>query len=169
MIFRKRIILIITIIGLVVTVGAQESFAANKKKILVLNATKKISVKHSRSKDQSTIGELSAKVEKAVSTQIKEHTLKVEASAYTLCKGETDGTPNISATGKQPVPRKTCAVSRDLKKRLLGKTIMIPNLGVVVVNDIMKARYRNSIDIVFGSKKEANDFGRKDVIIVVLN
>ena len=169
MTIRQRIILILTACCLVVSVSAQGASLTPKKKLPILSATKKISVKHSRSKDQSTIGELRANIETTVSTKIKEHTIKVEASAYTLSKRETDRTPFMTSTGERPIVGKTCAVSRDQRHRLMHKMILIPGLGLREVNDTMHQRYKNSIDVVFPNRKAAKEFGRKDVQIVVLN
>lgn len=165
MTIRKRITLICAVLLLTAVVVNN---AESKSKLPVLKATPKIKVKHSRIKDQSTPG-LQMNLSKVLTTAVKQRVIKVEASAYTLSKGETDATPFITSTGKLPIAGKTCAVSRDQRHRLMHKMILIPGLGFRIVNDTMHHRYKNSIDVVFHSRKAAKDFGRKDVQIVVLN
>ena len=165
MTIRKRITLICAALLLAAVVAND---AESKSKLPVLKATPKIKVKHSRIKDQSTPG-LQTNFNKALTAAVKQRVIKVEASAYTLSKRETDGTPHITSSGKRPIAGKTCAVSRDQRHRLMHKMILIPGLGLREVNDTMHQRYKNSIDVVFPNRKAAKEFGRKDVQIVVLN
>ena len=160
MTIRKPITLILAIMIFVVAPAHGAS-----KKIPMLSKVSKIKVKNSRDQDQLKVVNSSNDLIQAIKSRV----VKVEASAYTLSKRETDGTPYVTATMKKPIAGKTCAVSRDQRKYLMHKTILIPGLGVREVNDTMHPRYKKSIDVVFASKKDAMKFGRKDVTIVVLN
>ncbi len=165
MTIRKRITLICAALLLSAVVA---NSAESKAKLPAIKATPKIKVKHSRIKDQSNPG-LQMNLSKSVMAKVKQRVIKVEASAYTLSKRETDGTPHVTSTMQRAIPGKTCAVSRDQRKKLMYKLIWIEDLGMRYVNDTMHGRYRNSIDIVFPNRKSAKEFGRKDVQIVVLN
>ena len=93
---------------------------------------------------------------------------KVTVTFYTLSKSECDNTPYINALGKRPVIGKDVAVSRDLIY-LLGKYVYIEGFGVRKVTDLMNARFKNRIDILVGSKKQARKLGKiKNVKMIVL-
>lgn len=95
--------------------------------------------------------------------------MRVNISAYSLSKKETDGSPHKTSTMERPIPGKTCAVSKDLR-HLMGKSIFIvEDNRILKVNDRMHNRYRKSLDIAWYSRKDALKYGRKDVTIVVLN
>lgn len=84
----------------------------------------------------------------------------VTLTTYKASEGETDSTPNITASGfkiTNPKKHKIIAVSRDLKKKYkFGQKIRITGAGkyngTYRVHDVMNKRYRNRIDILIGHK-----------------
>lgn len=113
-----------------------------------------------------------------VPTQPKDVTkleiMDMNVSAYTASVRECGKKNGKTSTGERVKPRKTCAVSRDLKKRLTNKKLWIENFGVVRVNDLMADKYRgkkirNSLDVAMLTQSEAYEFGRKQLKVVVLN
>ena len=93
---------------------------------------------------------------------------KVTVTFYTLSKSECDNTPYVNAIGKRPVIGRDVAVSRDLIY-LLGKYVYIEGFGVRKVTDLMNARFKNRVDILVGSKKQARRIGKiRNVKLVVL-
>ena len=96
--------------------------------------------------------------------------MEVVATAYNSTKAQTEGNPNITAWGDTLTPTtKSIAVSRDLiKKGLTHNTkVKIDGFeGIYIVNDKMHAKWRNKIDIYFGTDvKAAQQWGRKKVKI----
>lgn len=96
--------------------------------------------------------------------------MEVVATAYNSTKAQTEGNPNITAWGDTLTPTtKSIAVSRDLiKKGLTHNTkVKIDGFeGIYIVNDKMHAKWRNKIDIYFGTDvKAARKWGRKKVKI----
>ncbi len=73
----------------------------------------------------------------------------------------------MTATGETPIPNKTVAVSRDLKK-LLGKYIFIDGYGIRYVNDLMAPRWKNKIDVHMSTKDEAFKHGVKEIKYCVI-
>ena len=99
--------------------------------------------------------------------------MEVTASAYNSTKAQTEGNPNITAWGDTLTPTtKSIAVSRDLiKQGLTHQTkVKIEGFeGIYVVNDKMHPKWRNKIDIYFGTDiKAAKKWGRKKVKIQFL-
>ena len=93
---------------------------------------------------------------------------KVTVTFYTLSKSECDNTPYVNALGKRPIIGRDVAISRDLIY-LLGKYVYIEGFGVRKVADLMNARFKNRVDILVSSKKQARRLGKiKDVKLVVL-
>lgn len=88
----------------------------------------------------------------------------VTATTYKATEGETDTTPNITASGfkidmKNPKRHKIIAVSRDLKRKWkFGSKVYVKGVGkhdgVYVVRDVMNKRYKKRIDILIGHKDE---------------
>jgi 3D (Asp-Asp-Asp) domain-containing protein len=108
----------------------------------------------------------------ALSCKNKEQwvSMEVMASAYNSTKAQTDGDPNITAWGDTLQPTtKSIAVSRDLIKQGLthNTKVKIEGFeGIYVVNDKMHSKWRNKIDIYFGTDiKAARQWGRKKVKI----
>jgi 3D (Asp-Asp-Asp) domain-containing protein len=86
----------------------------------------------------------------------------VTLTTYKASEGETDSTPNITASGfkiTNPKKHKIIAVSRDLKKKYkFGQKIRITNAGkyngTYRVHDVMNKRYKNRIDILIGHNEK---------------
>ena len=84
----------------------------------------------------------------------------VTLTTYKAVVGETDSTPNITASGfkiTNPKKHRIIAVSRDLKKKYrFGQKVRITGAGkydgTYRVHDVMNKRYRNRIDILIGDK-----------------
>ena len=94
--------------------------------------------------------------------------LNVTVTAYTPRARETDSTPQFTAIMSRSRPGYTAAVSRDLIN-YLGRKIYIEGVGVFKLEDVMNRRYRQRIDLMFGSVKAAREFGVKKLKVVVLN
>jgi len=100
-------------------------------------------------------------------------TLEVTASAYNSTKSQTEGNPFITAWGDTLHPGiKSIAVSRDLMHQGLthNTKVKIDGFeGIYVVNDKMHPKWRNKIDIYFGTDVQAaRKWGRKKVKIAYL-
>ena len=82
----------------------------------------------------------------------------VTLTTYKATEGETDSTPNITASGfkiTNPKKHRIIAVSRDLKKKYkFGQKVRIEGAGkydgIYRVHDVMNKRYKNRIDILIG-------------------
>ena len=82
----------------------------------------------------------------------------VTLTTYKASEGETDSTPNITASGfkiTNPKKHRIIAVSRDLKKKYkFGQKVRITGAGkyngTYRVHDVMNKRYRKRIDILIG-------------------
>lgn len=94
--------------------------------------------------------------------------LNVTVTAYTPRACETDSTPQFTAIMSKSCPGYTAAVSRDLIN-YLGRKIYIEGVGVFKLEDVMNRRYRQRIDLMFGSVEAARKFGKKQLKVVVLN
>ena len=98
-------------------------------------------------------------------------TFTVEMTAYTSVPAQTDGTPNLTASGAPTAPG-TVAVSRDLLGRFpYGSEIAVlavsgPECGGYVpdtpltVADTMNARLENHIDVWLETTEQARNWGR---------
>jgi 3D (Asp-Asp-Asp) domain-containing protein len=86
----------------------------------------------------------------------------VTLTTYSPVSGETDSTPDITASGfkintKHPERHRIIAVSRDLKKKWKFNTkVRITNggkyNGIYTVKDVMNKRHKKRIDILVGLK-----------------
>jgi 3D (Asp-Asp-Asp) domain-containing protein len=84
----------------------------------------------------------------------------VTLTTYSPIEGETDSTPNITASGfkidlDNPKKHKIIAVSRDLKRKWkFNQKVRIRKAGkyngVYTVKDVMNKRYKNRIDVLIG-------------------
>ena len=84
----------------------------------------------------------------------------VTLTIYSPIIGETDSTPNITASGFKidtlnPMKHRIIAVSRDLKKKWrFGTKVRIAGAGkyngTYYVRDLMNKRYKKRIDILIG-------------------
>ena len=93
----------------------------------------------------------------------------VDCTAYTASVDECDGDPTITASMTKVRPG-IIAVSRDLFDQgfVFGKKVYIHGLGIYTIADLMNKRYINRIDVFLGTKKEAKEFGLKQMKISLL-
>ena len=97
--------------------------------------------------------------------------LRVQATAYTSHRGQTDSTPFLAAWNNRIRPgMKIIAVSRDLITKYglgNGKKVRIQGLpGYYTVRDKMNKRYTKRIDIYMGmNRRKALRWGRKRTVI----
>lgn len=88
----------------------------------------------------------------------------VTLTTYTPLSGETDASPNITASGfridiKNPRRHKIIAVSRDLKRKWkFNQKVRIRKAGkyngVYTIKDVMNKRHKKTIDILVGPKEK---------------
>jgi len=96
--------------------------------------------------------------------------LEVTSTAYNSVRGQTDGTPTVTAFGIRLKPgMRIVAVSRDLEKMGLrnGVRLRISGLdGEWMVGDRMHERWTRKIDVYMGTDvKAARAFGKRRVKI----
>jgi LysM repeat protein len=97
--------------------------------------------------------------------------LRVQATAYTSHRRQTDRTPFLAAWNNRLRPGvKSIAVSRDLIRKYgigNGKRVRISGLpGTYIVKDKMNKRFRKRIDIYMGlNRRKALRWGRRNVTI----
>jgi len=97
--------------------------------------------------------------------------LRIQATAYTSHRRQTDKTPFLAAWNNRLRPgMKAIAVSRDLIRKYgigNGKRVKISGLsGTYVVKDKMNKRFRKRIDIYMGmNRKKALRWGKRSVTI----
>ena len=97
----------------------------------------------------------------------------VTVTTYKPTSGETDSTPNITASGfkiskKNPKKHRIIAVSRDLKRKLkFGQRVRLKNAGKYngeyVVRDVMNKRYKKRIDILINPKDKQTKLSKVKV------
>jgi len=89
---------------------------------------------------------------------------------YTPSSDETDSTPYITASGARVRPG-ICAISRDLEKVgfTFGKTIYVEGLGSFEIQDRMHKRWKNRIDVLVMSKRQARRFGKIENVSVFVS
>ena len=103
-------------------------------------------------------------------TIVEEFKKIVTLTTYSVAEGQTDSTPNITASGfeideNNPNKHRIIAVSRDLKRKLkFGERVVLSNAGrfngVWYVRDLMNSRFTNKIDILIdGDDKQTKMFG----------
>ena len=88
----------------------------------------------------------------------------VTLTTYSPSAGQTDSTPNITASGFKidtlnPKRHKIIAISRDLKKKWkFNQKVRIRKAGKYngdyIVKDVMNKRYKNRIDILVDKDDE---------------
>lgn len=88
----------------------------------------------------------------------------VTLTTYSPNEGETDSTPNVTASGfkidvKNPKKHKIIAVSRDLKRKWkFNQKVRIRKAGkyngVYTIKDVMNKRHKKRIDILVGLKEK---------------
>lgn len=121
-----------------------------------------------RKRGRKVVDEYRAKLLKTLKGRRK---LRVQATAYTSHRGQTDKTPFLAAWNNRLRPgMKAIAVSRDLIRKYglgNGKKVRIQGLpGLYTVRDKMNKRYTKRIDIYMGTnRRKALRWGRKRVVI----
>ena len=102
----------------------------------------------------------------------------LKATAYNSLASQTDSTPHITATGTRTRPG-VVALSRDMLRSFpYGTRITIEDLSgrynnllrgrVFIVEDTMAARKTGSLDIWMGSRRDALNFGARQVRITAV-
>ncbi|SFV51548.1 Membrane-bound lytic murein transglycosylase D precursor [hydrothermal vent metagenome] len=138
----------------------KRSKLANKLKDRYLHMKKKSYAK--------TLNEYNKKL---VSPFKGKHSLRVQATAYSSHRGQTDKTPFLAAWNNRIRPgMKIIAVSRDLIYKYglgNGKRVRIQGLpGYYTVRDKMNKRYTKRIDIYMGvNRRKALRWGRRRTVI----
>ena len=107
---NRKLIMILSFLFILPNYGYCKSKKVNNHKV-VINSRE--------TKDRSKSG---LKRPKILFDVISDRVIKLNVSAYTLSKFETDGDPFVTSTGEKPIAGKTCAVSKDLK-HLINKRI----------------------------------------------
>ncbi len=92
--------------------------------------------------------------------------LRVEVTAFSSTKSQTDNTPFIAASGKRVYDGMVAANFLPF-----GTKIKMPELfgdKIFTVDDRMNKRYQNRVDIWFSSTGSALKFGVKNTVIEVV-
>jgi len=101
----------------------------------------------------------------------------VTATIYHAVEGQTDDTPNITATGftinmEDPMSHRIIAVSRDLEKKgfTMGKKVCVENAGhlsgVWTIRDRMNKRWENRIDFLVNTNMK---YGKWDNVKIKID
>ncbi len=97
--------------------------------------------------------------------------LQVTVSAYTSAVDETDQSPHYTAQGKPTRPG-TLALSRDLLRTFtpdapfdFGDRVLIPGMGIYLVEDTMHPRWTRKADIWFSDRTTALRWGVRNVYL----
>lgn len=94
---------------------------------------------------------------------------QMEATGYSPSDGikgmDYIGDRNVTASGGKPIPGETIAAGPSVP---FGTKMYIQDLGFRAVNDRGSAIGDNHIDIVFKSRNEALNWGRKQVNVLVI-
>lgn len=101
--------------------------------------------------------------------------LMVDVTGYASTREQADESPDITAVGRNPRPG-TVALSRDLLRTFtpgapfsFGDRVLIPGMGVYVVEDTMNPRWSHKADIWFSDTATARKWGRRSVYITRIN
>ncbi len=92
-----------------------------------------------------------------------------EVSGYNPVPEQTDSTPCITASGKDICNHEVDVVAANWLK--FGTKIRIPEYfgdRIFTVEDRMNKRYPNNTDVLFYDKQEAREFGRRTLVIQIL-
>ncbi|MCK4305158.1 MAG: 3D domain-containing protein [Candidatus Eisenbacteria sp.] len=91
----------------------------------------------------------------------------IVVTGYTSCPRETDSTPFLTASMTRVRPG-CLALSRDLLRTFtkdapfdFGDCVVLPGVGIFIVEDTMNRRWKKRADIWFRSKREARRWGRR--------
>ena len=108
------------------------------------------------------VGNSEFKSEMSMTQHSENNTEVVTLTTYTPMLGETDSSPNITASGfkidvKNPKKHKIIAISRDLKRKWkFNQKVRIRKAGkyngVYTIKDVMNKRHKKRIDILVGPK-----------------
>jgi 3D (Asp-Asp-Asp) domain-containing protein len=101
--------------------------------------------------------------------------LIVTVTGYTSAKASASGDSPMTAVSRQPRPG-TIALSRDLLRNFtagapfsFGDRVVVPGMGVYVVEDTMHPRWTHKADIWFSDQATARSWGNRDVYITRIN
>ena len=99
----------------------------------------------------------------------------VSVTGYTSCPNQTDDTPFITATLHRTRPG-TLALSRDLLRTFtrsapfdFGDRVLIPGMGIYVVEDTMHPRWLQTADIWFHDSETARRWGRRQAYLALVD
>lgn len=103
--------------------------------------------------------------------------VSVVATIYHADPGQTDDTPNITATGftinmVDPRSHNIIAVSRDLEKLgfVMGAKVCVENAGqmngVWVIEDRMNKRWTRRIDFLVNTKRKAGKWNKTKIRLI---
>ena len=159
--------LMVFIIGLIIptiisTIKIQNINSEHKKEIQQLNS-KMSELRIDKHKHQFEVKYLQRLL---FAYQISNY-WEVEISAYTARPQETNWDYKNTSIMEDPIPGWTMAVSPDLFF-LLGKRVYIPGYGVRYVNDLMNRRYEKTIDILVGTVHQAEEIGRHEGKLILI-
>ena len=132
---------------------------------------KKLKNRYLHMKKKGRIKTLNEYNKKLISPLRGKHSLRVQATAYSSHRGQTDKTPFLAAWNNRIRPgMKIIAVSRDLIYKYglgNGKRVRIQGLpGYYRVRDKMNKRYTKRIDIYMGvNRRKALRWGRRRTVI----
>lgn len=97
--------------------------------------------------------------------------IRVTVTGYTSDPAQTDDTPFLTATC-DPTRPGTLALSRDLLRTFtegapydFGDRVLLPGMGIYVVEDTMHPRWRRRADIWFHDNETARQWGRREIYI----
>ncbi|MBD3161896.1 MAG: hypothetical protein GF346_06405 [Candidatus Eisenbacteria bacterium] len=97
--------------------------------------------------------------------------VRVTVTGYTSVPEQTDDTPFLTAT-LSPTRPGTLALSRDLLRTFtrgapfdFGDRVLIPGMGIYVVEDTMHPRWAHRADIWFRDNETARRWGRRQVYL----
>jgi 3D (Asp-Asp-Asp) domain-containing protein len=101
--------------------------------------------------------------------------LLVTVTGYTSAAAQTDDSPTMTASSRHARPG-TVALSRDLLRTFtpgapfdFGDRVLIPGMGMYVVDDTMSPRWTRMADIWFADLKRAKTWGRRDVYLTLVD
>lgn len=99
----------------------------------------------------------------------------VSVTGYTSDPAQTDDTPFITATLSRTRPG-TLALSRDLLRTFtrnapfdFGDRVLIPGMGIYVVEDTMHPRWLRTADIWFHDSETARRWGRRQAYLALVD
>lgn len=94
----------------------------------------------------------------------------VTVTSYRAVPEQTDNTPNYTSIG-QHVSRSGAAVSPDMLasgEACYGDAVVIPKLGIRIINDVTNPRLKRTIDIFVNNWTQERRVGIRHVQILVI-